>query len=396
MNRQAIAPLSRREATCCLLPFAMIVLLGYLTVGLPLAILPVYVHDYLGFGPMIVGWVMASQSIATLLTRQFSGFMADTRGSRLAVFNGMLLCSLSALLYAVSLWNHGLPKIALLLLFAGRAVLGFGESLLITGVLSWSLGRVGMRHAGRAMVWVGISMFSAIGGGAPLGSILLKQSGFGTVALLTAILPLLACVLMLKIEPIPPHNGRKIGFFKVVGLIWPYGVSLALNTIGFGALFAFLGLDYAAHHWTGASFGLTAFGAAYVIARLTFGGLPDRLGGQRVARVTIPLQIAGLVILWLAPLQWVAFTGCAILGAGYSLTFPALGVETIRHVPPQNRGAAMGAYVAFVDIGLGLAGPLSGMVVSQFGYPSAFLLGACASIVAFAFVLRLPCIKEPI
>lgn len=282
------------------------------------------------------------------------------------------------------------------LLFVGRAVLGLGESLLITGALTWCIGMVGPRYAGRAMVWVGIAMFGAIGGGAPLGSVLLKQGGFGAMALAAAILPLLACLLMKGIEPLPPHRGRRLGFFKVVGLIWPYGTGLALSTIGFGTMFAFLGLDYAAHHWTGASLGLTSFGVSYVVARLIFGGLPDQLGGRRVALVTIPLQMVGLVILWLAPHPWVALAGCAVLGAGYSLTFPALGVEAVRHVPPQNRGAAMGAYVAFVDIGLGLAGPIAGMVAGRVGYPPVFLLGACASAVALTFVLRLPATQENI
>lgn len=211
--------------------------------------------------------------------------------------------------------------------------------------------------------------------------------------LTAALLPLMACLVMKGIEPLPPHHGRRLGFFKVVSLIWPYGMGLALSTIGFGTMFAFLGLDYAAHHWAGASLGLTSFGASYVGA---FGGLPDQLCGRRVARVTIPLQMAGLVILWLAPLPWISLAGCAVLGAGYSLTFPALGVEAVRHVPPQNRGAAMDAYVAFVNMRLGLAGPLSGIVAGRFGYPSAFLLGACASAVALAFILRLPRTEESI
>lgn len=399
MNRQTsanMAPVSGGEATRRLLPFAVMVFLGYLTVGLPLAVLPVHVHDRLGFGPVVVGWVMASQSIATLLTRHFGGFVTDTRGSRLAVLIGMLLCSLAALIYGASVWGSCPPEIALLLLFGGRAILGLGESLLITGALSWCIGTVGTRYAGRAMVWVGIAMFGAIGGGAPLGSVLLKRDGFGAMALTAAILPLLACLLIKGIQPLPPHHGRRLGFFKVVGLIWPYGVGLALSTIGFGTMFAFLGLDYAARHWTGAPLGLMSFGASYVAARLVFGGLPDQLGGRRVARVTIPLQMAGLVILWLAPLPTIALAGCAVLGAGYSLTFPALGVEAVRHVPPQNRGAAMGAYVAFVDIGLGLAGPLAGMVAGQLGYPPVFLLGACASAVALIFVLRLPAQQENI
>ncbi|MCA1956457.1 MFS transporter [Zymomonas sp.] len=392
MNHQILkspAPLSAGAIIYSLLPFILILFLGYLTIGLPLAVLPLYMHDYLGLSPVTIGWVMASQSMATLLTRPLSGVVTDVRGSKPAVFMGLLFCSLAAVTYGGSVWVKEIPSMALILLFIGRAILGFGESLLITGILAWCMAIVGARHTGQAMVWVGIAMFSAIGSGAPMGVVLLKWGGFERMVVIAAILPLLACFSVKFMKPIPPVRDVRLSFFAVVGEIWSYGSSLALSTIGFGAMFAFLGLDYAAHHWTSASFGLTAFGLSYVAVRLVFGGLPDRLGGLRVARVTIPLQIMGLILLWLASSSWVAFIGCAVLGGGYSLTFPALGVEAVRSIPPQNRGAAMGAYVAFVDIGLGLAGPSAGLVASNFGYPSVFFMGACASFLAMIFIFGL-------
>lgn len=173
----------------------------------------------------------------------------------------------------------------------------------------------------------------------------------------------------------------------MIGRIWPQGLSLALSTLGFGTLFSFLELYFAAHQWTGAPFGLTAFGIAYIGARLAFGHLPDKLGGLTVAKITLPAQCVGLAMLWLAPSAMLALVGCAIVGAGYSLTFPALGIDTIRQVPPQNRGAAMGAYVAFVDIGLGATGLISGSLAGAFGYTSTFLLAALASMAAFILLM---------
>jgi predicted MFS family arabinose efflux permease len=69
-------------------------------------------------------------------------------------------------------------------------------------------------------------------------------------------------------------------------------------------------------------------------------------------------------------------------GAGLSLVFPSLGIEAVRRVPGANRGAALGAYVMFFDIGLAVAGPATGMVARHFSYPAAFGAGAAAAAIA--------------
>ncbi len=57
----------------------------------------------------------------------------------------------------------------------------------------------------------------------------------------------------------------------------------------------------------------------------------------------------------------VALGGALVTGLGCALVFPGLGVESLKRVPPANRGSAMGAFVAFLDIAYGLAGPAAGL-----------------------------------
>ncbi|MFA1635410.1 hypothetical protein ACDY95_18180, partial [Achromobacter ruhlandii] len=45
------------------------------------------------------------------------------------------------------------PHAALAALMAGRALMGCAESLIVTGALSWGVGRVGPRNAGRVTCW---------------------------------------------------------------------------------------------------------------------------------------------------------------------------------------------------------------------------------------------------
>jgi predicted MFS family arabinose efflux permease len=92
--------------------------------------------------------------------------------------------------------------------------------------------------------------------------------------------------------------------------------------------------------------------------------------------------------LWLAPVPAIALVGAILTGVGFSLVFPSLGIEAVKHVPPASRGAALGAYVAFFDIGFGLAGPTTGIIAGALGYPSVFAAGAVSAAVALLAARR--------
>ncbi len=150
----------------------------------------------------------------------------------------------------------------------------------------------------------------------------------------------------------------------------------------------FIALDYIAHGWEGPGYALTAFGGSYIVVRLLIGGLPDRLGGAKAALWSLPVEVVGQILLWAANSPELAILGAALSGLGFSLVFPAFGIEAVKRVPPQSRGAALGGYVAFFDGALGVTGPAAGVVAATWGYPSVFLVGAAAAAIAFGIAFR--------
>jgi len=159
-------------------------------------------------------------------------------------------------------------------------------------------------------------------------------------------------------------------------------VGLALGSIGFGSLSTFVALYYASRDWSDAALSLSVFGGCFIGIRLIFGNAIDRFGGYRVAIVSLVVECLGLILLWLGTTPHAALAGAALTGSGFALVFPALGVEAVGRVSTHNRGAALGAYSVFLDVALGLTGPVGGWIAGSYDYPAIFLLAGFASLAA--------------
>jgi MFS family permease len=377
-----------------LAPVCLVVFFEFLAMGLPLPVLPVRVHDTLGFGLFVVGLTIGAQSWVTLATRHGAGTRTHQRGPRGTAVLGLALSVLAGGLAALSCALAS-PAASLALLLLGRGLLGLGESLVVTGALAWGVALAGRERSGRVMAWVGIAMYGALAAGAPLGMALDARAGFVGVSLVAALAPLAGVAFARFGRPVPPLGGARLPFYRLARLVWLPGAGLALSALGFGAIAAFATLHFGERGWSHAALAMSAFGAAYVLARLVAGGLPDRFGGATVAAASAATVVLGQLGLWLAPSAGLAVAAAALTGLGFSLAFPSFGVEAIRHVPPQNRGVALGAYAACFDATMGLGVPALGAVVGAWGYGAAFALGAIAALASLVIALALAASAAP-
>ena len=366
---------------------------SYLTIGLPLAVLPGYVHDVMGFSAFWAGLVISLQYFATLLSRPHAGRYADLLGPKKIVIFGLCGCFLSGLGYLLAALFGGLPVVSLALLCLGRIILGIGQSFAGTGSTLWGVGVVGSLHIGRVISWNGIVTYGAMAMGAPLGVLCYSLIGLHGLALTIMAVALVAVLCALPRAAVKAGKGKAMSFRVVLGRVWLYGMALALASAGFGVIATFITLFYDAKGWDGAAFALTLFSCAFVGTRLLFPNGINRLGGLNVAMVCFVVEIIGLLLVGLAETPLMAKIGTFFAGAGFSLVFPALGVVAVKAVPQQNQGSALATYTVFMDLSLGITGPLAGLLMAWAGISSIYL--ATAGLVAVALLLGWRLKKRP-
>lgn len=359
----------------------------YLTIGFTLGALPVFVSQDLGFDSFVVGLVIGLQALATLLTRAYAGKLTDTKGAKKSNHSGILFIVLAGAMYMGAALLSKSPLIAIVLVSLARIVHGISESLAITGALTWGIGLVGVQKSGRVMTWNGIAMYAGIAVGAPVAMWVKHNAGTANVFSLIVLLSILSWLFTVKLPALAPDPSRvRTPFYKVIRLIAAQGLGLAFSSIAFACISSFISLFFAANAWQHSSTAFMLFGACYILTRVFFSSFPDRFGGYRVAICSLLIEAAGQLLIAWAVTEPMALAGCALTGVGFSLIFPSLGVLAIKKVDAGMRGTALGAYAAFFDLSLGIAGPVAGVIAGQFHYQAIYFFGAFSCVMALLMI----------
>ncbi|ANH82454.1 hypothetical protein A8C56_17085 [Niabella ginsenosidivorans] len=372
-----------------MLPLCVMVFCSYMTIGISLGILPGFLHNVLHCNNLIVGMIIGMQSLATLFTRKRAGHIADTKGVRPSVLYGTIAVIIASVAYIAAVLLSSSFVASLLLISIARILLGAAESLQITGALSWGIGRSGQQHSGKVMSWNGIAMYGGLAAGVPVG--ILLQQYFGTLIAFAGIIILSvigwSAISKLQTPKLHKTEQQRSSFGNVVLQITQYGLGLSFSAIAFGCLSSFITLFFQEKGWANASLAITLFGVSYIGVRLFFSSYTDKYGGNKVAAISLLVQLTGQLLLWYATIPAMAFLGAVLTGIGFSLIFPAFGVEAVKSTTPQMRGTALGAYTAFFDVALAITSPIAGIVANSSGYQNVFALGALGAIVSIVIAV---------
>jgi MFS family permease len=363
-------------------------LLGFLAIGAVLPVLPRYVRGPIGAGDVAVGIVVGCFAFAAVVGRPIGGRLADERGRRMVVVAGLLITAVAGLLYLLPLGVAGL--------ILARLVLGVGDGWLFTAGATWIVDLAPEERRGQAIGLFGLAIWGGLAAGPLCGQLLLSAGSYEAVWAFAAVMPLLGALVARRVPEVHPAGRTGAGGGAATDAadggagaarapllprpVLRPGIALALANAGYGTMAGFVVLhleDQGVGH--GATV-FTAFAASVVLSRVVFGALPDRLGPHRTAVAAGLGEALGLAVLASAGSFGVALAGAVVMGSGFSLLFPSLALIAVGRMGADRRGAALGAFTAFFDAGVGLGAPLAGAIAALGGYAAAFWVAAAVAL----------------
>ena len=376
-----------------LLLAAFVDMLGFAMV---FPLLPFYAVR-LGADAQVVGWMVASFSIAQVASAPLWGRFSDRWGRRPALLVGLLGSALAFMIFAFAskLW----------LLFAMRLVQGASGGT--TGVMQAYIGdSVPPEERAKGLGWLSAATSGGVMIGPAIGS-LAWSLGSAAPGLFAAALCLLNFAFAWRWLPESAVTATQSGSAAAAqtpreslgGMVWttlrhPGGEVASLIWIYAVAMMAFSALQGVLGLYLMQCFGLTEANIGYVFVYLgglsvilrgaLLGRLVHALGEARIMRLGAVLLAAGFLIYPFPPSLKLLFPFMALVPCGTALLFPAAAGLLSRRGPKDQFGQLFGVQQAFGGVSR-IAGPIwAGAAFSRLGPAVPFWL---ASAVVWVVVL---------
>ena len=367
-------------------PFLLTMLAEFalcMSIGMLLAVVPVYADDELGVGSFGVALAVAAVSPMVLVCQPLAGRYADRNGRRILVIAGGVAAAVSVAGYVLA---HSLALLVLL-----RLLTGAGEALALVGAATIITDLAPEHRRGEALSVFSLGLWGGLALGPLLGEVVLGDTRFDAVWLLAAACCLAAGLIGLLLpETAPTRELESEGSTRLVhpAAIGP-GLVLSFTVLGFAGLGTFGALYARDLGLEGAGSVFLLFSIVVVTTRVVARQVPDRLGPKRTSRIALGLIAVGLLTIGLWNVPAGLFAGTVVVAFGHALAFPSLMTLAVNSGPASERSSIVGTFSAFTELGF-LVGALSlGAVASAAGYDGVFVVCAFGPLLGVLVLSRL-------
>jgi MFS family permease len=344
--------------------------------------LPVYISTELHSTKSVVGLVLASYIVASVLIRPFAGFGLDKYG-RKTIF-------IFSLLFYALIFNGYLVAWSVIVMILVRFTHGLTWGLTTTSNSTVAMDIIPPGKRGQGIGYFGISTTLGMALGPVIGSFIFGHGGYSAMFIAGFLISLASMAMAASMRypetiPLKSLEFRISALFETTTLLPSFNLLLIMIT--YGGLLSFVAL-YGRELGISNPAGFFLIYATGVIgARFTSGKFFDRHGPQMILIVCLSLLIAGFPLLALLKNPFGFYASAVILGFGNGVVFPTFQAMTNNMVRQNRRGAANSTLFTFVDIGMGIGMITVGTIAQKFSISSAFIVCSGICITALAFFL---------
>ena len=326
-----------------------------------------------------VGLIMGAHMAAAAIGSIPLGRVSDVWGRRRLMLGGMAVGVVTSLLLPFVEDELGLMAIYGL---AGLGVAAFTPSALSLVGDAAPPGRVGHAYA-----WYSTAHYGAIGVGPFLGGLVAEWFGYRAAFVVSAI----GIAIALAVGRALPSrsagsmssSGATFADIRSNASVWAGWIVSVSGLLIQGVVFPFFPLLGQEQGLGPAAIGLVllVLGLANTAARMPAGWLVDRTG--RCSPYAIGGVLVAAAVTALLPHargQAALLALSAVFGAASGLAFVAVSVGLAGASTPATRGLVMGGYSTSLYLGFALGSFALGPVITRYGYPVGFAVGAVAGV----------------
>jgi len=337
------------------------------------------------------GLIISLFTITAMISRPFSGKLADKIGRVPVMIFGALVCFICSLFYPIISSLAGF--------FLLRFVHGFSTGFTPTGTTAYLSDIIPSQRRGEAMGILGTAGAVGMAGGPALGGLLANQFGLDVMFYGSSFLALISISILLRTkETLRGKEKFSIGYLKVKRedifepLVLAPCLVMVLSAFAYGTMFTvipdfgqFVGIKN-----KGLLF--TYLTVASLIVRLLAGKASDRYGRVPVLRVSTLLIGLSMVVIGTATSSAQLILGVTLYGLAQGSTSPTLLAWATDLSHDEFKGRGIASLYIFMELGIGLGAFLSGMIYAN--DPSrffiTFLTSGLLGALAFMYLLMKP------
>ena len=310
------------------------------------------------------GLIISLFTITAMISRPFSGKIADKVGRIPVMMIGTSVCILISLLYPV------LTSVTGFLLL--RLVHGFSTGFTPTGLTAYLADIIPYNKRGEAMGLLGTAGTVGMAAGLAVGPSIANDFGLNVMFYCSSATALLSIGVVFGIkETLAQKNKFSTEVFKIHkrDLLEPRVlvtcIVMLLTTYSYGAVFTVIP-DFCAHvgiHNKGLPF--TFLTVASLSVRLIAGKASDHFGRRKVLMISSTLVAVSMVVLGMGTEPRDILIGISLYGFAQGMTSPTLFAWATDLSDEKHKGRGISSLYIFMEMGIGLGAFVSGFIYSN-------------------------------